>query len=379
MAVLRLFAGAREAAGIGRDEVQGATVAEVLERRPGSLRRGLRRGPRALPRCGATASRARRTTRVVDDDEVAVLPPVSGGAALMATRTEERGATARRRRRSGRAPGAHVPSPGSSRYRRLRAALRGRRTTSTARSCASGSLWFAGRRGGARRRPAADRPASTAARPRWPPRRRRAPGAASDGPAAQPRLVAAGHGRGARPRRLPGRRRRRARSCSAGWRSRRWSPPVTRRRPTPPSPTPGGRSSAPSRLAWRRCRWCSSPGSTRARPSRCCCWCPPTRRVTTSWARGPGTPSRARSPAWRRWWWSPSSCRRCPSRRSTSPRPGCSAGSWRVLAPARPAVRQRAPADGGLARLRAPPPRLAAARSRPLWCFGVGLVIQQSA
>ena len=49
MAVLRLFAGARDAAGTGHDVVPGATVAEVLDA--------------ARTRYGA-----------------AVLPPVSGGA-----------------------------------------------------------------------------------------------------------------------------------------------------------------------------------------------------------------------------------------------------------------------------------------------------------
>jgi molybdopterin converting factor small subunit len=80
LAVLRLFASAREAAGTGRDDIQGATVAEVL-----------------------TAARARYGTSFVEvlehcaiwrngepcqledavepGDEVAVLPPVSGGGA----------------------------------------------------------------------------------------------------------------------------------------------------------------------------------------------------------------------------------------------------------------------------------------------------------
>ena len=49
MAVLRLFAGARDAAGTGRDDVPGETVAEVLARRAGPVRADVRRGPRALP------------------------------------------------------------------------------------------------------------------------------------------------------------------------------------------------------------------------------------------------------------------------------------------------------------------------------------------
>jgi molybdopterin converting factor small subunit len=78
MPVLRLFAGAREAAGTGRDLVPGATVAEVLEE--------------ARMRYGAAFADVLRTCRVwvdgepaTDEDpvaegaEVAVLPPVSGG------------------------------------------------------------------------------------------------------------------------------------------------------------------------------------------------------------------------------------------------------------------------------------------------------------
>lgn len=78
MAVLRLFASAREAAGTGRDNVPGATVADVLAA--------------ACDRYGADFAAVLATCRVWvngdgatldapvdDDDEVAVLPPVSGG------------------------------------------------------------------------------------------------------------------------------------------------------------------------------------------------------------------------------------------------------------------------------------------------------------
>jgi molybdopterin synthase sulfur carrier subunit len=78
MAILRLFAAAREAAGTGRDEVDGETVAEVLalaETRYGphfaSVLRTCRiwvNGDSAVP-----------DTAVSPSDEVAVLPPVSGG------------------------------------------------------------------------------------------------------------------------------------------------------------------------------------------------------------------------------------------------------------------------------------------------------------
>jgi molybdopterin converting factor small subunit len=79
MAVLRLFAAAREAAGTGRAELTGATVSEILE------------GARA--RFGDDFAQVLGTSRiwvngqpadggdpVAETDEVAVLPPVSGGA-----------------------------------------------------------------------------------------------------------------------------------------------------------------------------------------------------------------------------------------------------------------------------------------------------------
>jgi molybdopterin converting factor small subunit len=78
MPVLRLFASAREAAGIGRDDVQGDTLARVLAN--------------AVERYGEPFATVLATCRVwvngeeVDSatalgqgDEVAVLPPVSGG------------------------------------------------------------------------------------------------------------------------------------------------------------------------------------------------------------------------------------------------------------------------------------------------------------
>lgn len=79
MAVLRLFAAAREAAGIGRIDLPGATVAEVLDA--------------ASARYGEAFDAVLATSQVWcngepcdvgdpvnDADEVAVLPPVSGGA-----------------------------------------------------------------------------------------------------------------------------------------------------------------------------------------------------------------------------------------------------------------------------------------------------------
>lgn len=78
MARVRLFASARDAAGTGSDEVDGATVGEVLaaaEHRYGS------RFSDVLASCriwvnGETADLG---TAVGPHDEVAILPPVSGG------------------------------------------------------------------------------------------------------------------------------------------------------------------------------------------------------------------------------------------------------------------------------------------------------------
>lgn len=78
MAVLRLFASAREAAGTGRDIVDGTTVGAVLaeaSRRYGDDFTGVLAG------CGVwcNGEPASVADPVDDDDEVAVLPPVSGG------------------------------------------------------------------------------------------------------------------------------------------------------------------------------------------------------------------------------------------------------------------------------------------------------------
>lgn len=78
MASLRLFASAREAAGIGRDTVPGSTVAEVL------AEAARRYGPNfaqvvAKSRVWCNGEPATSDTIVGEFDEVAVLPPVSGG------------------------------------------------------------------------------------------------------------------------------------------------------------------------------------------------------------------------------------------------------------------------------------------------------------
>lgn len=78
MAILRLFASAREAAGTGRDVVPGRTVGEVLD---GAT---ARYGPAfavVLEQCRVwrNGEPTGAAVEVTDADEVAVLPPVSGG------------------------------------------------------------------------------------------------------------------------------------------------------------------------------------------------------------------------------------------------------------------------------------------------------------
>lgn len=78
MPVLRLFAAAREAAGTGRADVDGATVGEVL-----AVARA-RYGERftavlAASRVWLNGVPAGEDDAVAGSDEVAVLPPVSGG------------------------------------------------------------------------------------------------------------------------------------------------------------------------------------------------------------------------------------------------------------------------------------------------------------
>ena len=78
MAVLRLFASARDAAGTGRVEVPGATVAEVLD---AARQRFGDAFVAVLPTCAIwrNGEACEPHDPVTDADEVAVLPPVSGG------------------------------------------------------------------------------------------------------------------------------------------------------------------------------------------------------------------------------------------------------------------------------------------------------------
>jgi molybdopterin synthase sulfur carrier subunit len=80
VAIVRMFAAARAAAGRGRDELPGDTVAAVLaaaERRYGAA------FAEVLTTCRiwVNGEAAVPSTEVGATDEVAVLPPVSGGAA----------------------------------------------------------------------------------------------------------------------------------------------------------------------------------------------------------------------------------------------------------------------------------------------------------
>jgi sulfur-carrier protein len=80
VAIVRLFASAREAAGTGRDDVPGDTVGEVLE--AARTRYGDAFAD-VLPTCRIwlNGDPAADEAAVGPTDEVAVLPPVSGGSA----------------------------------------------------------------------------------------------------------------------------------------------------------------------------------------------------------------------------------------------------------------------------------------------------------
>src|SRR5581483_79944 len=85
MPVIRLFAAAREAAGTGRDVVEGETVDDVLDAAIA------RYGPQfeavlATCRVWLNGAAVDGMTDVRGGDEVAVLPPVSGGWALATKR-----------------------------------------------------------------------------------------------------------------------------------------------------------------------------------------------------------------------------------------------------------------------------------------------------
>ena len=78
VAIVRLFASAREAAGTGRDQLPGATVADVLAAASDRYGAGF---DAVLGTCRVwvNGESADPHTAVGPHDEVAILPPVSGG------------------------------------------------------------------------------------------------------------------------------------------------------------------------------------------------------------------------------------------------------------------------------------------------------------
>jgi sulfur-carrier protein len=78
VAIVRMFASARTAAGRSRDDVPGSTVAEVLDT---ARRRYGTAFTEVLETCRiwVNGEPAAPSTSVDTNDEVAVLPPVSGG------------------------------------------------------------------------------------------------------------------------------------------------------------------------------------------------------------------------------------------------------------------------------------------------------------
>ncbi len=79
MATVRLFASAREAAGTGRDELPGETVAAVMSAATRRYGAGFA-DVLATCRIWVNGDPASPDTSVSAGDEVAVLPPVSGGS-----------------------------------------------------------------------------------------------------------------------------------------------------------------------------------------------------------------------------------------------------------------------------------------------------------
>lgn len=78
VAVLRLFAAAREAAGMPSAEIAGATVSEVLDAATVRFGSGFS-DVLATSKVWVNGEEVPRDHPVSDKDEVAVLPPVSGG------------------------------------------------------------------------------------------------------------------------------------------------------------------------------------------------------------------------------------------------------------------------------------------------------------
>ena len=79
MAILRMFAGAREAAGTSRDEFEATTVAELLAEADQRYGDGFV-AVRSASRVWLNGEAATGDEPIGARDDVAVLPPVSGGA-----------------------------------------------------------------------------------------------------------------------------------------------------------------------------------------------------------------------------------------------------------------------------------------------------------
>lgn len=79
MAVLLLFASAREAAGTSKVEIDAGTVGEVIAQAKDLFGAGF---AQVIPSCKIwlNGEEVHESSPVTDKDEVAVLPPVSGGA-----------------------------------------------------------------------------------------------------------------------------------------------------------------------------------------------------------------------------------------------------------------------------------------------------------
>lgn len=76
---MRLFAAAREVAGVSRETVPGSTVAQVLDEAV-RLWGDDFAAVLAASKVWVNGEEVPREHRLSDEDEVAVLPPVSGGA-----------------------------------------------------------------------------------------------------------------------------------------------------------------------------------------------------------------------------------------------------------------------------------------------------------
>lgn len=79
MAILRMFAGAREAAGTARDDFDATSVGELLDQADARYGEDFV-AVRNASRIWLNGESTERGDAVGPQDEVAVLPPVSGGA-----------------------------------------------------------------------------------------------------------------------------------------------------------------------------------------------------------------------------------------------------------------------------------------------------------